>query len=62
MYAKYAAINLCFGAGIHWGFAMSMHDMQFDSINSSPEAKKHFLLASVPLFSTITLTNTLCYS
>ena len=30
-------------AGSHWGFSMSIHDMQTDPINSSPEAKAHFM-------------------
>jgi hypothetical protein len=30
-------------AGIHWGFSMSIHDLQIDSVNSSPEARKHFI-------------------
>lgn len=41
---------------------MSMHDMQFDSVNSSPQAKKHFLLSTLPVFSSLAILNTLVYT
>lgn len=32
---------------------MSMHECQLDSISSSPEARWHFLYATVPIIATI---------
>ncbi|KRX01190.1 hypothetical protein PPERSA_03694 [Pseudocohnilembus persalinus] len=61
IFAKYTALHISFGAGIHWGFAMSLHDQQFDSIRSSFEAKRHFLLSVLPIFSSISMVNTLAY-
>ncbi|KAM3129780.1 hypothetical protein pb186bvf_018171 [Paramecium bursaria] len=58
---KYAAINLCFQSGIHWGFAMSMHEQQMDSINSSKEARIHFLLGTIPIIGIMLLIQSTLY-
>ena len=36
---KYGAIHLAFMGGIHWGFGLSEHDCQLDSINSTFQVK-----------------------
>lgn len=37
---KYSSIHLAFMGGIHWGFGLSEHDCQLDSINSTSQVKK----------------------
>jgi len=58
---KYTGFHLAFMSGIHWGFAISEHDLQDDAVNSSPDVRNQFLMASVPLVLSFLLTGNLVY-
>jgi len=61
-YVKYAGLHASFMAGIHWGFAMSEHDCQPDSENSSPQVRRDFFISALPLFISFALTGNLVYA
>ncbi|EAR97588.2 transmembrane protein, putative (macronuclear) [Tetrahymena thermophila SB210] len=58
---KYIGIHQCFQSGIHWGLAVSQHDLQTDSINSSSEARRLFILSSIPAIGALVNTLSLVY-
>eukprot|EP01016_Furgasonia_blochmanni_P047473 TRINITY_DN6976_c0_g1_i13.p1 TRINITY_DN6976_c0_g1~~TRINITY_DN6976_c0_g1_i13.p1 ORF type:complete len:341 (+),score=56.01 TRINITY_DN6976_c0_g1_i13:71-1093(+) len=45
-YVKYAGLHLGFFSGMQMGLAISEHDCQIDPYESSPEVRRHFLLAT----------------
>jgi len=58
---KYSGLHLTFMSGIHWGFAISEHDLQDDSISSSPFVRSYFLLSTIPMILSFLLTGNLVY-
>eukprot|EP01017_Pseudomicrothorax_dubius_P038464 TRINITY_DN5763_c0_g1_i2.p1 TRINITY_DN5763_c0_g1~~TRINITY_DN5763_c0_g1_i2.p1 ORF type:complete len:245 (-),score=49.18 TRINITY_DN5763_c0_g1_i2:722-1456(-) len=59
---KYSGMHITMFAGMHWGYALVQHDVQTDTVDSSREIRKYFLLAAVPVFLSFLGTVGLCYA
>ena len=62
VHAKYSAMHIGLLSGIHWGLAISNHDLQKDFLNSSLVNRMHFWAGCSGVVGGMYISNTLCYS